>query len=499
MSAWQWPILLLPLASLVAATASDPAAGARAGARLAAAAGIFGVALATWASDAFDALVLALVLGMGATVLSFARRALRDEPYQRRFATLGPLLILATAVTTTAEGLVTMAIAWVTTSVLTVALIRTGPATRGDHVRRATQAFLVGDLALVTAVVSTVAGVGSPAVAALLLVIAAAARCASGPFLRWLPDTLAAPTPTSALLHAGIVGSGAIVVIRHGQEVASTPAAAVVLAVAAVAIGGVTCILAEAVMVTRPDVKGQLAWSTIAQLSFTLVLVGLDLHVAAALHLVAHGGYKGALFLGSGSTVRSLVRRRRAPADHPKHRIADLAVGATTAVVIAGTVAVGGVTWTVELLVPLTLAWIAVTCAAGAALRRADRPALAAMIVGAAAATTVGYVLLSLGLKAAVAPSIEVADPTLSPIVLIALLGGLAAVAVTRDRTLEGLWRRVERLGSPRPPRRIVPGPAPRPLPVPPAPAPVAAPPVATPDPGLHPEPVLRTAAIPGA
>ena len=97
----------------------------------------------------FDALVLTLVIGTGGTVLAHAARALRHEPYQRRFAVVGPLLLAAVAVTTLAEPLELVLVGWLLTSALTVALVRTGPAEAdpGRSVRLA-RAFLVGDAAL---------------------------------------------------------------------------------------------------------------------------------------------------------------------------------------------------------------------------------------------------------------------------------------------------------------------------------------------------------------
>ncbi len=445
-------VLVLAPASLVAALAPTPAGGARLGARLAAVGAIGAVAVAGWTTDAFGVLVLALVLGLGATVLSYAARALRDEPYQRRFAVVAPLLVLVTATTVVAEHLAVVAAAWVATSVLAVLLVRTGPGTSAEHSVRMARAFIVGDLALVTAVVMTLADIGSPTVAATLAVTAAAARCASGPFLRWLPDTLAAPTPTSALLHAGVVGGGAVVLIRHGEALAPTPGAALAMAVSALVVGGLTCVLAEAVMVTRPDVKGQLAWSTIAQLSFTLVLVGLDLHVAAGLHLVAHGAYKGALFLGSGSTVRSLVRRRQAGTGRREDVPIRVAIGAACAAVVVAVVHTSGTPWTTELALPLLLAWVTALCLAGAAARRAVDLRERIAVVGGAAAAVATYAAATLGLKAAVGPAIEVAAPTLPGFLLVPVLLGLVSVAATRHRARPGLWAAIAAAGTPTPP-----------------------------------------------
>ena len=181
----------------------------------------------------FSGLVLVLVLGMGAIVSGFAARSLHGEPYQAQFAALGAALVGTGALLALTGNLLILAGSWVATSVLTVAVIRTGPVagTRARSVR-ARRAFIVGDIAFVAAIVATVASSGSTSladmaeaspsvltIAGILVVIAAAARSASGPFVRWLPDSLGAPTPASALLHAGVVNGGAIVLIRLSPAV----------------------------------------------------------------------------------------------------------------------------------------------------------------------------------------------------------------------------------------------------------------------------------------
>ena len=402
----------------------------------------------------FDVLLLSLILGMGTTVLVFASRSLRHEPYQRRFTITGALLVLAGTVLVISSDLIVIAVAWIATSWLAVALIRTGPAT-GVTARsaRAVRSFALGDLALVLALATLVAATGSTAVADLdqagplalgvagvLLVIAAAARSASGPFFRWLPDSLGAPTPSSALLHAGVVNGGALLLIKLAPATAETLPGAV----AALAIGGITCIFAEAVMLTRPDVKGRLAWSTIAQMSFTMVLCGLGLHIAAGLHLVAHGFYKGSLFLGSGSTVRQTVRHGQAPVGsggrHPGAFV-------LAAVVTGATIWVTGSTLKADLAIPAALACIATGCATQAWMRRSNslRGRLAAASGG--MSLLIAYLLVTLGLEGAVKSDLAVADPVLSAWWVVPVLAALCAVAVApRDLAI---WKRIRAAGRP--------------------------------------------------
>lgn len=413
----------------------------------------------------FDVLLLSLIIGMGTTVLAFASRSLRHEPYRRRFTVTGTLLVGTGVILVLATNLIVLAAAWVATSWLAVALIRTGPATGvSDRSARAVRSFVVGDLAVVAAVSSLVAATGSTAVddldragpivlgvAGVLLVVAAASRSASGPFFRWLPDSLGAPTPSSALLHAGVVNGGALLLIKLAPATAETLPGAV----AALAIGGATCIFAEAVMLTRPDVKGRLAWSTIAQMSFTMVLCGLGLHVAAGLHLVAHGFYKGALFLGSGSTVRHAVRHDRAPAATGGRHPGAFVLAGTVA---AATVWATGTELHADLAVPLGLACIATGCAAQASMRRAATARGRLATATAMTALLVAYLLITLGLEGAVDADLTVTDPVLSAWWVLAVLGGLCAVALApRDLAI---WKRIRAAGRLTvAPRLALPGP----------------------------------------
>jgi NADH:ubiquinone oxidoreductase subunit 5 (subunit L)/multisubunit Na+/H+ antiporter MnhA subunit len=397
----------------------------------------------------FSGLVLVLVLGMGATVMGFASRSLRDEQYQERFAVLGAGLVGTGAALALTTNLLVLAAAWVATSLLTVALIRTGPmAGRDARSVRSRRAFTIGDIMLVAALLAIVtttgdtaiAGIGSApgpvlAAAGILLVLAASTRSASGPFVRWLPDSLGAPTPSSALLHAGIVNAGAVLMIKLAPAVAGTVPAATT----ALVIGGLTCVFAEAVMLTRPDIKGRLAWSTIAQMAFTMVLCGLGLTIAAALHLVAHGLYKGALFLGSGAAVRGLVRQRTAPPGIPltaaRRRWITVASFTLVGATMVATGWLADVDATANLAVPVGLAWVAAGCATAAWLERAGTNGQR----GAAILTVAGMASLFLcftaALESAVASSLGGVDDALSPLWVLPVLAALVLVALTRSES----------------------------------------------------------------
>ena len=420
-------------------------------------------------ATAVASLVLVLVLGMGATVLGFAARSLRHEPYQQRFVGAGIAIVsLGTTLATTTD-LVVLAAAWCATSLATLQLVRTGPG-EGTAIRllRIRRALVSSDVLVVVAVTVLIVASGSSAmsdlgragaaapVAGLLLVLAAALRSATAPFHRWLPDTLAAPTPASALLHAGVVNGGVIVLIKLAPAATGQWAPALL----ALALGGASCVFAEAVMLTRPDVKGRLAWSTVAQMSFTLALCGLGLYRAATLHLVAHGFYKGALFLGSGSNVRALIRSRTAPPvkSVPARAFAAVAFGLTGLSAVAA-VNLSGAEMGADLLVPIALAWVTAGLATTAWLDRAGPVMTRLLGLTSGAIMLAAFTTMTAALKHGIGSSLPPAE-TVHPGWIVPILAALALVAVTHraPATLgasERAWAWIRAAGRPVAPRPL--------------------------------------------
>lgn len=143
------------------------------------------------------------------------------------------------------------------------------------------------------------------AVAALL--VAALLKSAAFPLHGWLTEVMEAPTPVSALLHAGIINAGGFILIRMADLVQASPAAMAVL----VMVGGLSALFGAAVMLTQSAVKNALAWSTVAQMGFLLLQCGLGLWTLAILHIVAHSLYKAHAFLSSGGAVQAIRAARR--------------------------------------------------------------------------------------------------------------------------------------------------------------------------------------------
>lgn len=135
---------------------------------------------------------------------------------------------------------------------------------------------------------------------AVLLVLAVVLRTALLPVHGWIIQVMEAPTPVSALLHAGVVNLGGWVLIRQSALLEASPVARWLL----VGAGVTTALLAGMVMMTRISIKVRLAWSTVAQMGFMVMECGLGLYTLAALHLIGHSLYKAHAFLASSSAVQ---------------------------------------------------------------------------------------------------------------------------------------------------------------------------------------------------
>ncbi len=173
-------------------------------------------------------------------------------------------------------------------------------------------------------------------VAVALVVLAAALKTATFPLHGWLTEVMEAPTPVSALLHAGIINAGGFLLIRMADVVQASPGAMAAL----VMLGGFTALFGASVMLTQSAVKTALAWSTVAQMGFMLLQCGLGLWPLALLHIVAHSLYKAHAFLSSGTAVRAVAAIRR-PGPVAAPGVGAVAKAFAVALVLYAAVAVG--------------------------------------------------------------------------------------------------------------------------------------------------------------
>ena len=171
---------------------------------------------------------------------------------------------------------------------------------------------------------------------ALLLFCGAVGKSAQFPLHVWLPDAMEGPTPVSALIHAAtMVNAGVYLIARASSVFALVPGAMVVVA----AIGIFTAILAASIAFTQTDIKRVLAYSTLSQLGYMFAALGVGAYVAAIFHLVAHGFFKGLLFLDSGSVIHAVHY------EQDMNRMGGLArkIPITHATMLIGSLAIAGI------------------------------------------------------------------------------------------------------------------------------------------------------------
>ncbi|MCV7018889.1 proton-conducting transporter membrane subunit [Mycolicibacterium aichiense] len=401
--------------------------------------------------DRVAAVLLLLVFGVSTVVQAFAIRYLAGDPRAVRFTAGASLLTSASAGMVTATTLPGLAVGWTLVGVALCLLLGMYwhlPAAR-DGVRRTAIAFLIGDLALWVAVVIVTARWGVSDLRALagesftgplvpivgcLAVVAALSRSAQVPFHKWLPATLAAPTPVSALLHAGVVNAGGILLLRLAPLVSGDVARALTIVA-----GATTLVYGAVVMLVKPDIKGALANSTMAQMGFMILTCGLGLWAATIFHLVAHGFYKATLFLSSGSAVAA---RRRAvfnplpPVMTGRRRL----LNGVLAVILPG-----AALYAATLVIPLSadgqhaeqalliFAWVTGAAATWGWLGHRSGPPGLVTVMAVLPPVAIAYLGLVYAATHYLAPALPAATPSaLSWPILAALVTTLAAVAAVR-------------------------------------------------------------------
>ncbi len=146
-----------------------------------------------------------------------------------------------------------------------------------------------------------------PAVSAslvgILLFIGASGKSAQIPLHVWLPDAMAGPTPVSALIHAAtMVTAGVYMTARLSPIYVLAPEASHVIAT----VGAATAFFAATIAIVQTDIKKVLAYSTISQLGFMFVAIGVGAYGVAIFHLYTHAFFKACLFLGAGSVIHAM-------------------------------------------------------------------------------------------------------------------------------------------------------------------------------------------------
>ncbi len=265
-----------------------------------------------------------LVAFVGWVVVRYSRRYLDGEAREGRFHGLTLAAVASVLLLVQAASLPLLVLSVVATGLILRLLLLFYP--DRPEAQRAAAKFIrvwgAGDVALILASVLLWQSLGTVDITALssaqtlpplaqlavaLLVLAAALKTAAFPLHGWLTEVMEAPTPVSALLHAGIINSGGVLLIALSGLVQHSAGALAALVV----IGGFTALFGALVMLTQSAVKTALAWSTVAQMGFMLLQCGLGLWALALLHIVAHSLYKAHAFLSSGGAVRAVNAVRK--------------------------------------------------------------------------------------------------------------------------------------------------------------------------------------------
>lgn len=180
-------------------------------------------------------------------------------------------------------------------------------------------------------VITSMSATGSPTLVGitLLLFVGAVGKSAQIPLYTWLPDAMAGPTPVSALIHAAtMVTAGIYMIARSNLMYTLAPATMTVVAI----IGLATAILAATIALRQNDIKKVLAYSTVSQLGYMFLGLGVGAYTGAVFHVMTHAFFKALLFLGAGSVIHAMggeqdIRKMGGLGSHMKITYATFFIG----------------------------------------------------------------------------------------------------------------------------------------------------------------------------
>ncbi|MGM0618590.1 MAG: NADH-quinone oxidoreductase subunit L, partial [Actinomycetota bacterium] len=275
--------------------------------------------------DQLTAVMLLVVTGVGFLVHVYSVGYMHgDERYPRFFAYLN-LFLASMLILVLGQNLLVLFLGWELVGLSSYLLIGFWFEKR-DYAAAAKKAFItnrVGDVAFMIAMFLAFATVGTldilglvanaetiasgTAFALVLLFLGGAtAKSAQIPLYVWLPDAMAGPTPVSALIHAAtMVTAGVYLLVRLSPVLVQSLAGLEVIAY----IGAFTALLAAIIAVRQDDIKKVLAYSTVSQLGFMVLAVGVGAFRESIFHLVTHAFFKGLLFLVAGSVMHAMANR----------------------------------------------------------------------------------------------------------------------------------------------------------------------------------------------
>lgn len=274
--------------------------------------------------DPLSAVMTMIVTGVGALIHIYSLGYMRgDERYPRFFAFLN-LFIASMMILVLSANFAMMFVGWELVGLSSYLLISFW-FTKPEAAAAGKKAFIVnriGDWGFLVALMiifatfgtfdfgtifTTAPGiltVGAATAITLLLFVGAAGKSAQIPLYIWLPDAMEGPTPVSALIHAAtMVTAGVFMIARAAVLFELAPVSGAVIAV----VGTLTALVAALIAVSQTDIKKVLAYSTISQLGFMVLAVGVGAYTAGVFHLATHAFFKALLFLGAGSVIHAMA------------------------------------------------------------------------------------------------------------------------------------------------------------------------------------------------
>jgi NADH-quinone oxidoreductase subunit L len=273
--------------------------------------------------DQLSAVMLLVVTGVGFLIHLYSAGYMHGDPGYARFFTYLNLFVFSMVMLVLAGNFLVLFVFWEAVGLCSYLLIGFWYEKKSatDAGKKAFIVNRVGDFGFVLAIIliwvtfgtldygavfakaDTSIAAGTYTAIALLLFMGACGKSAQGPLFTWLPDAMEGPTPVSALIHAAtMVTAGVYMVARCHKLFEMSP-----IAFEAVAwVGGLTAVFAATIALAQTDIKRVLAYSTISQLGYMFVGVGVGAYAAGIFHLVTHAFFKALLFLGAGSVIHGL-------------------------------------------------------------------------------------------------------------------------------------------------------------------------------------------------
>ncbi|MGN7375813.1 NADH dehydrogenase subunit 5 [Bacillus halotolerans] len=272
-----------------------------------------------WYFDSLAWLMTFFVLTIGLIIQRFSVRYLMGDRSYRKYFTLFTFTTGAASIAWLSGDLRLMVISWGATLVGLTLLIRLNSAWQvaSEAAKVTGRLFLLSWLSLFFAIVwlfqvtgqwqlslvltnESLAQLGAWERTGinLLIVLAVIIPAAQWPFHRWLIESIVAPTPVSAIMHAGLVNAGGIILTRFSPLFNGGIASIILLLLA-----GISVLIGTGISLVQVDYKRQLVGSTIGQMGFMLIQCALGAYIAAIIHLILHGLFKATLFLQAGSAV----------------------------------------------------------------------------------------------------------------------------------------------------------------------------------------------------